>query len=362
MLGPKRNLYVARHSNLNFADIPVQSQYNYSLGGIVRQNSILIPLTIHQKNISDIEKQMGRSTKPILPTTVIKPFDSHSELRRKRKQGKKTQKGGARYTREKPISATSKKTKEETRNEEKPAPSPENNGGSSSSDDNEQNIQEEKKVRTEQFGEGSHQTTAKVQSKARESRGKKKEKEEEKMKTKKEILTKSAEKTLVELTTPHEESNKPRKFSTRKETKNSSTSDEELNTSDDEGDDSTTDEETDEDKEPDDTDGSSDQLEEMESTPLEKEEDGNVNIREDNVEDEETDEEHHESEDNCTKSKMAPKVSKPNAKKSRSVQKGEGKDSDAEEMAFDLFSHPLKVQTRWEIFHPLFFTVSGISD
>ncbi len=80
----------------SLASLPVQSQYNYTLAGIARQNSIYVPISMHEKHIYDVEKQMGRSTKPVLPTTVIEP---EKESRRSKKRSKKiVQKGGFKET------------------------------------------------------------------------------------------------------------------------------------------------------------------------------------------------------------------------------------------------------------------------
>ncbi len=82
--------------NPTLVNLPMQSQCNFTLGGIVRLNSIFVPLSAHERHFYDVEKQMGRSTKPILETTVILPPEISKKTKKSR--GKKVQKGGFKKT------------------------------------------------------------------------------------------------------------------------------------------------------------------------------------------------------------------------------------------------------------------------
>ncbi len=86
MLGPKRNLYISKATAPSLANLPVQSQYNFSLGGVVRQGTVFVPVPLYRKNPYDVDKQMGRSTKPHAPTTVIKPFEENPKNRSRKKR------------------------------------------------------------------------------------------------------------------------------------------------------------------------------------------------------------------------------------------------------------------------------------
>ncbi len=352
MLAPKRNLLVARHYNPNFSDLPVQSQYNFTLGGIVRQNSIFVPLPIHRNNISDIEKQMGRSTKPILPTTVIKPMDSDSEKIKRKRRKKKTQKGGSKASGQEVLPNTLEE-KNSARKKSKLgySCSPTNDEDSNESEVSEEDEFEKNILTTAtkcgrtQHGEGpspkTHQSEKKEMKRKHETKEKppKKAKETKKKQSgnesqKKDIKNKSGEE--ENLSKKSRSNNTP---SIQKEAEAMETSEDEQEDLNNENGDSHEDEDTEFDEEE-----SEDELDDLEET-TESENEDQLTFEQGEKEKDEQNEPN--SEDETPEIYKQARDAKLKTKKNPAVQRGEGKkDSEAEDMAFDLFSHPLKVHTK----------------